>query len=369
MSLHQAEVLVLGGGIAGAAVAAHLTPTTRVVLLEREDILARHATGRSAAMWLASYGAPVVRPLTLASRAFLDRPARGFGGPLLFPRSALHIARRARPGALEAFARQHTGLQALDPPAIARIAPILRPDRLAGGLLDCSAGDIDVDRLHQGYLRLTREHGGRLVLGATPIGLDRAGDHWRLRTTAGEFAAPTLVNATGAWADETALLAGEAPLGLTPLRRTVILVDPPSTPAHGQPIVKDIDERFYFRPFAGRLLITPADETPTPPCDAAPAEIDVARAVARFKRVSDHPVVAVRARWAGQRTFSPDRAPVIGWSRTTPGFFWLAGLGGTGIQTADATGRLASAMILGRPTPPDLVDHGVDPRAFAPGRL
>ena len=182
--------------------------------------------------------------------------------------------------------------------------------------------------------------------------------------------APTLVNATGAWADETALDAGIGPKGLSPLLRTAILVDAPRELGfHDWPVVKDIDERFYFRPFGGRLLITPADETPSPPCDAAPDELDIACAMMRFHDTADHPVTRIHHRWAGLRTFASDRAPVIGWSETAPGFFWLAGLGGFGIQTAPAVARLAGALVRGRPAPQDLSDQGVDARVYHPGRF
>lgn len=362
-------MLVLGGGIAGASAAAHLAGERRVVLIEREPACGYHTTGRSAAMFLPSYGAAAVRPLTAASRDLLERPPAGFDGALLRPRDALHVGRKDQIGHLDDLARRLPSSVWLTDVAARAKVPILRPSEVRAAVLETGCGDIEVNRLHQGFLRQAREAGARILTSAGEIGVSQVGGLWRVRSGAWEVTAPILVNATGAWADEVAAKAGVEPKGLQPLRRTVVLVDPP---AHAGfldwPIVKDVDERFYFRPFGGRLLVTPADEVPSAPCDAQADVLDLACAMMRFHDVAAHPVRAVRHRWAGLRTFAADRAPVIGWDKVAAGFFWFAGLGGFGIQTSPAAGRLAAGLILNGSPPAELLDLGVDPAAFDPGR-
>ncbi len=318
-------------------------------------------------MFLPSYGAASVRPLTQASRQFLEAPPQGFGGALFRPRDALHIARRDQLPRLEALAQEIPSSIHLSGAAARERVPILRQSEVSAAVLETGAGDIDVDRLHRGLLQQARNSGAQIVESAGDVQIDRVRDLWRVRARGRDFTAPILVNATGAWADQTALAAGLEPKGLQPLQRTVVLVDPPARKDfHDWPIVRDVDERFYFRPFAGQLLITPADETPSPPCDASPDALDVAIALMRFHDVALHPVRTVRHQWAGLRTFAADRAPVIGWDRD--GFFWFAGLGGFGIQTATAAGRLAAGLILNGSIPAELADAGVDPAAFNPWR-
>jgi len=364
------DVVILGGGVAGAALAAHLTPGRRVAIVEREAALGLHTTGRSAAMYIPSYGSTVIQGLTVASRDFFVVPPRGFGAPLLSPRAVAHIADEARRDRLQGLIAGRGRFTQLDGEQARAATPsILRPQAVSAALIEQGCGDLDVSRLHQGFLRQAREAGVAIRTGAGRCVIERNETGWRLRGRDLDIAAPILVNAAGAWADEVATDAGTQVQTLTPMRRTVILVQAPNAPDFaGWPVVKDVDERFYFRPYGGRLLITPADETPSPPCDAAPDEMDVAEGMARFEAVADHPVRSLVARWAGLRTFAPDRAPVVGWSRDTPGLFWLAGLGGFGIQTAPAMGRLAAALVEGRPVPGDLLDQGVDAQAYAPSR-
>ena len=375
-SPRQFDVIVLGGGIAGAAVGANLAASARVAVVEREADLGYHTTGRSAAMFIPSYGGRAVAGLTVGSRDFFTRPPSGFGGALLRSRPVMHIANASQIGRLELFeaaqklggAAQLSGI--LSPRAARAKAPILRRNAVATALVERGTGDLDVDLLHAGFLRQITEAGGVIVRGAGDVAIAAARSLWRVQSGAINIAAPVLVNATGAWADETAQRAGVPPLGLTPLRRTVLLAAaPPDSGFDLWPVVKDIDERFYFRPYGGRLLITPCDESPSPPCDAAPEELDIAMGVERFTAVADYPLKRLIGRWAGLRTFAPDRAPVVGWSKRHPGFFWLAGLGGFGIQTAPAMGRLAASLIKGHPVPTELIDHGVRYQDFAPGRL
>ncbi|MFZ0266053.1 NAD(P)/FAD-dependent oxidoreductase [Caulobacter sp.] len=363
------DVIILGGGMAGAALAAHLDPKTRVALVEREPVVGYHTTGRSAAMYIPSYGGAAIAGLTRASRAFFLDPPTGFGPPLLSPRPVMHIADADQTGRLDAFAARG-GFEVLDGRAARARVPILRPGSVVAALIETDAGDLDVARLHAAFLHRAEQAGTRVLTGAGDCVIVFEGSEWRVRATGLDISAPVLVNAAGAWADEVAISAGLAPLGLTPLRRTVMLA---KAPEHADfaawPVVKDIDERFYFRPCGGQLLITPADETPSAPCDAAADEMDIAVGMARFEAAADHPVRHLISRWAGLRTFAPDRAPVVGWSKSRPGFFWLAGLGGFGIQTAPAMGRLAAALVEGRPVPSELVDHGVQREAYGPERF
>jgi D-arginine dehydrogenase len=362
--------------MAGAALAAHLSAGVRVTLIEREAVLGYHTTGRSAAMYIPSYGGAAIAGLTAASRGFFTHPPRGFGPPLLSPRPVMHLAGPGQVGRLERLAARHAAdrhgvrLDWLDGHAAQARAPILRSETTAAALIEAGAGDLDVARLHATFLCQFRDAGGQLVVDAGPSAIETDGSRWRVRGQGVDVSAAVLVNAAGAWADETAIAAGLAPLGLTPLRRTVLLAKAPDHDAFADwPVVKDIDERFYFRPCGGRLLITPGDETPSAPCDAVANEIDIALGMARFGAAADHPVRHLVGKWAGLRTFAPDRAPVVGWSTQRPGFFWLAGLGGFGIQTAPAMGRLAAALVEGHRVPSELIDHGVQARAYAPGRF
>ena len=374
MNRLEVDVVVIGAGIAGASVAALLAESLRVVVLEREAFPGMHATGRSAALFSEIYGGPVVRALSRASRDFLHEPPAGFAEvPLVRPRGALHLASRARMARLESFcavpdvAPAVTRLTA--PQAIA-LCPILRPDHVGGGALETASADVDVDALHQGWLRLLMSRSGRLEVDAEVVGIARTGGDWRIATRDREFTAAIVVDAAGAWADEVAAMAGVRPIGLEPRRRTALIVDAPEgSHSEAWPMVIDLEERFYFRPDAGALLLSPADETPSPPCDAQPEELDIATAIHRVGIATTLDVRRVRRSWAGLRSFAPDRSPVVGYAPDSPGFFWLAGQGGYGIQTAPAMARLAAALVVGEPVPPDLADFGVTASDLAPGRF
>jgi len=353
------DVGIVGAGIAGAGLAAALAPHARVVLLEAENMPGFHATGRSAAFWSETYGGPAIQPLTTASG-----PALTAGG-YLDPLGSLHVGREEDAGAIEALIADFaaTGVR-LDPVDPAGVVPGLRDD-WTRGVLEPSCAYIDVGRLHADQLAAARRAGAVVMTGA---GLDRAareGDGWRLETRAGPVEAAVLVNAAGAWADTVAEAAGARPIGIRAYRRTVVQLRTEPAPPAGLPMVADIAGRFYFKPEAGgRLWLSPHDETATDPCDAAPEEMDVAVAIDRFEGVVDWRVAAVERRWAGLRSFAPDRRPVYGFAPETPGFFWCAGQGGFGIQTAPAASALAAALILGTAVP-----EGLDPCLYAPGRF
>ena len=374
MSAATTDVVVIGAGIAGASAAAALAATHKVAVLEREAFAGMHSTGRSAALFSEIYGSAPVRALSRASRDFLYAPPAGFAEtPLVRARGALHVAATPQLAKLEAFAalpdvapsvRRLSRQQAL------RLCPILRPDYVAAGVMETGSADIDVDALHQGWLRQLRARGGELRLDCEVTGLTPSNGGWTVETTRGRIAAPTVVNAAGAWADRIAGLAGVATVGLQPRRRTALIVDaPPRSDTSTWPMVIDVDEQFYFRPDAGGLLLSPGDETATEPCDAQPEELDIAIAVDRVQQATTLEVRRVRRSWAGLRSFVADRTPVVGFASEAPGFFWLAGQGGYGIQTAPAMGLLAAALVRGEDTPDSLAQAGVKAGDLEPQRL
>jgi len=367
---HAVDCLIIGAGMAGASAAASMSGHCKVAILEREAQAGYHSTGRSAALYSALYGNAVVRALTRASLGFFQQATEP---PLLRPRDTLFLIGAGQEAAAEAFAadadiRAHTRALSADQ-VIARV-PILQRGQVSGALLDAASADIEVDLLHQGFLRQARANGAQVHLGAPLLGLERESGDWLVRTPQAVFRAPVVVNAAGAWADEVATVAGIAPLGLQPMRRTAVLIDvPQGLDASSWPAVIAVDESQYFKPDAGVLLISPADETPSPPCDAQPDEYDVAVAVDRFETLTGQTVRRVRHQWAGLRVFSPDRTPVLGFEPTAPGFFWCAGQGGYGIQTAPAMGWAAAALVLGRTLPADLLALGVEQRQLSPARF
>ena len=371
------DILIIGGGIAGASAAYSLTQRGRqVTLLEAEHHCGMHTTGRSAALFIEGYGNAAIRAFTRASRSFFTTPPSGFcEGPLLSPRGVLVVGAAGQGNEMDALLAETAAasvvpMEQIDAAAARAIVPVLREDYVAHALLDRAAMDIDVDALHQGFLRGMRRNGGTIITDARVDRIDRVGGTWRVSTKAGVFEAAILVNAAGAWADQIATLAGVAPLGLVPKRRTALLVDaPPDSRISGWPGVIDVSETFYFKPSSGKLLLSPADETPSEPGDAQPDEMDIAIAVDRVQQAADIPVRHVARSWAGLRSFFPDKTPAVGWDSDVPDFFWLAGQGGYGIQTAPALGETTAAIIEGKPLPEGFADEGADPALLSPGRL
>ncbi|MEO8281547.1 MAG: FAD-binding oxidoreductase [Ideonella sp.] len=366
------DVVILGAGMAGASLAYELAVNggLRVSIVEIEAQPGRHATGRSAAMFFESYGNPTVRALTRASRRFLEHPPDGLADlPLLSPRSCLFVADAPRSSSIDAMLNasdRASGLRRVDVNEAMRRVPILRREWLAGGLVDESGHDIDVAALHQGYLRMAKRARVDLLLGADELRIERDAGIWTVRSRAGTVAAPLLVNATGAWADQVATQLGARPIGLQPMRRTAVLLPAPSGhDIRDWPLVIDTDETFYFKPDAGQLLLSPANEDPMPPCDVMPEEIDVALAVDRFERATTVRVERIGHRWAGLRSFVADRSPVVGFDADVEALFWLAGQGGYGIQMAPGLARLA-AGVLTRSSWPDAPP--VSAAAVAPSR-
>ena len=368
--MHRTDIAVIGGGIAGASVAAELAAAgRRVTLLEAETTPGYHTTGRSAALWILNYGPRDARLLTRASRAFFEHPPAGFAAhPLTRRRAVLTVAPPGQEARIEAMVAEGEGMRVIDAAEARALIPVLRDEAVAGAAIEEDAFDIDVAALHQGYLRMLRANGGQVVTAARAEAIARVNGAWEIVTPAGRFAAPVLVNAAGAWGDVVARRAGAAPLGLTPLRRTALIVDgPPGHDPASWPLVGDVAHSWYARPEARRkIMLSPADETPIEPCDAQPDELDLALAIHRVQAALDLPVARIEHRWAGLRTFTPDRSLAIGPGRE-PGFFWSAGQGGYGIQTAPAAAKLGAALVLGRdPAALGLAEAArlADPRRF-----
>jgi len=364
----------VGGGIVGCAAAAHRAETLRVVVLEREPQPGYHATGRSAAVFSQVYGSSTIRALTRASRDFLIAPPADFApSDLVVPRGCLYIARDEQVEAMYAFLESGDiadHMRFVEPSDALDMMPCLRAGYVAEALYEPGASDVDVHSVQQGYVRRLRGRGSALVTDAGVLAIEPGLNGWEIETAKGSFAATVLVNAAGAWVDEVARLARVAPLGIRPLRRTACTVDLPAQfPSATWPLTIDIGGEFYFKPDAGRLLLSPADETPSPPCDALPDDEDVALAVDRVERATSLSITHVRHKWAGLRSFFADRNPAIGFDARVPGFFWIAGLGGYGIQTAPAVCRLAAALLQRRPMPADISDQGLRLSDLAPTRL
>jgi D-arginine dehydrogenase len=371
----RADYIVIGAGIAGASVAYELAKTASVLLLEREHQPGYHATGRSAAVFTEIYGNAAIRALTVASAPFFDNPPEEFDEALLWsPRPLMMIARADQ---MDRLRDLHASASALVPTLrllgaeeVARRAPMLRAGYAAGGLLEDGASDLDVHAIHSGFLRCARLYSARLVQNAEVGAISRAGGRWVVRTKAGDFSARVIVNAAGAWADEVAALVGAAPIGIAPKRRSAFTFSPdPAQAVADWPTIIDISEEFYFKPEAGRLLGSPGDETPSPPCDAQPEELDLAIAIDRIGAAVDFQIPAIASKWAGLRSFVADRTPVVGYDDAIEGFFWLAAQGGYGIQTSPAVSRAAAALLQRRPFPEDLVALGINAATMSPSRL
>ncbi|MFD1613022.1 NAD(P)/FAD-dependent oxidoreductase [Sphingomonas tabacisoli] len=354
------DIVIVGAGIAGASLAAEIGADASVLLIEAEDQPGYHSTGRSAAFWSETYGGPLIQPLTSASGRWL----RDAG--LLTPRGELYLARAAEVAEMDRFAAEFEGRVELERwPAerARRWLPNLAPEWVEA-LWMPSCTDIDVAGAHQRFLSIARQAGAELRCNAPLERAEREGAGWRMRAGGQEIEAGILVNAAGAWADPVAAMANVAPIGIQPCRRTVVQLeaDPPA-PAD-LPLVMAMDGSFYFKPEAGgRLWLSPHDETPVDPCDAAPEELDVAIAIDRFEQAANWPIKRVERRWAGLRSFAPDRLPVYGFDPACPSFFWCAGQGGFGIQTAPAAARMAANLLLRRPV------AEVDPAPYLPDRF
>lgn len=369
------DVAIIGAGIAGASAAAEIGRSRSVVLLERESQPGYHTSGRSAAMFSETYGNAAIRGLSIASRSYLENPPAGFSAaPILTPRGAMHVGAASDVDLLDRLhetshkmvrsVRRLTGEQVL------QRVPVLRPDQITGGVFEPEAMDIDTHGMLQGYLRQFRAGGGQVLLNAEVRGLSKTNTGWSIDTPLGTITAEIIVNASGAWADEIARLAGARPVGLVPKRRTAFTFRPDTDMAfQAWPLVIGAREDFYFKPDAGNLLVSPADETPSGATDAQPEEIDVAIAADRLMTATTLEVRHIAHRWAGLRTFSADKSPVAGFDRHVENFMWLAGQGGYGFQTAPALAALAGAIVTGQPVPAQLRELGITEATLSPARF
>ena len=358
--MSASEIIVVGGGIAGLSAAAALSEHAKVTVLEAEEQIGFHSSGRSATMLHYALGDRLVRALTLASRSFFDDPPDAFSEvPIGRPMPVLVYARedeRAGLDALDSEISLFAELERLDARGVHELCPLLKDDAVHG-IADRRGIRLDPHALLQGNLRQLRNRGGELVTGARVTALQRVQGLWRVTTEKGEtHEAPILVDAAGSWADHVATLAGVAPLGLAPKRRTIITFDaPPGTRLEGLPFAKTVGDELYFAPESGRLFASPMDEVPSDPCDAQPDEQEIALAAWRMEERTTVKVERIHSKWAGLRTFAPDRHPVAGFAPDAEGFFWLAGQGGFGLQTSPAMAAIAASLIAGAPWPVDEV--------------
>lgn len=362
--MSEFDVIIVGGGIAGASLGARVAAKRRTLILEAEDQCGYHATGRSAAFYLESYGGPAVAVLTLASRRFLAEPAEEFSDRgFLRLRGDLHLTRDELPELPPTVECRTVERDELE-----RLIPGIRP-QWRRALLEPSCADIDVASLHNAFLRQFRRSGGVIRTDARVVSARRSGAGWQLGLADGSLVhAPILVNAAGAWADDFARAAGVAPLGIEPKRRTMVQLRVGRSGLRDLPLVDAADGTFYFKGESDRSVwLSPHDEIPSAPCDAAPEDTDIAIAIDRFERVVDWPIERVERSWAGLRSFAPDRLPVYGFDPSAPGFFWCVGQGGFGIQTSPAAAAIAASLLLEEACP-DFVSH-VDAEAYSPTRF
>ena len=368
------DFMVIGAGIAGASVAAQLAQSAEVCVIEAESQAGYHSTGRSAAMYVPGYGPPAVRMLTRASGDFLKNPPPAFTDtPLLSERAILLIATPEQKAKLALFQQEVESadiMTQIEADQIRDYQPLLRADFAVAGLLDQTGHDIDVDALHRGFLRQLKQFGGQLLTNTAVTALTRSEGVWHIQTKDQLIKSQVIINAAGAWAEEIGQMAGAETIGLVPKRRTALMIEADEgLDLASMPMTIDVDEQFYLKPEGRQILISPANEDPMPPCDVQPDEMDIAICIDRIERAFTLDIKSLKSKWAGLRSFVSDKEPVVGYSDKADGFFWLAGLGGYGIQTSPALGRMAAAVALGAEIPSDIAQTGLTPEMLHPARL
>ncbi len=369
------DFIIIGGGIAAASVAYWLAPHGRVTLLERESQPGYHSTGRSAALFMESYGTAQVRALTMASRAFFANPPAGFSEhPLISPRGAMMVATHGEEAQLagqwDIFRSVTPHARLLSGAEACALVPVLRPDKVLGAVLEPDAADMDVDTIHQGFLRGLRRAGGKVICNAEVTALARARTSWQVQAGGQSYEAPVVINAAGAWADVVAALAGVQTIGLEPRRRSAFIFAPPEgIHSAAWPLTASINEGWYFKPDAGMLLGSPANADPVAPQDIQPEELDIAMAIHRIEEMTTLTIRRPTRTWAGLRSFVADGDLVGGFAPDAPGFFWVAAQGGYGIQTSAAMGEACAALARGLPLPERIAGFGLTEAMLSPARL
>ncbi len=369
------DVLVIGGGIAGASIGYELASDRSVGLLEMEATLAYHTTGRSVATFLESYGGRTIRLLTTASRSFMEEPPEAFARPLLKPLPLIWVAPEGDVDALhamyEAVVELVPDMRVLSANDVVEMTKVVRSDWVAAGLVEPGASEIDVAALHGGYVRGLRSRGGEIHTSTGVAEMVRIDDRWQVVDRAGNpYDAAVVVNAAGSWCDIVAGIAGAQPVGIHPLRRTVFTIaSPAGIDPHAIPLVADVSGTFYFKPEGPQILCSPADEVPSEPCDARPDEIDVAKAIDVINTATTLDITHVRSSWAGLRNFVADRSPVTGFDDELDGFFWFVGQGGYGIQISPALAQAGAELVRSGQLPEGLLERGLDTTALDRRRL
>lgn len=373
--MRECDFLVIGAGIGGTSAAYFLSERKKVIVLEMEDQPGYHTTGRSIAVYTEAYGPRPIRALAKSGHAFFTRPSAKFTETALCrPQGFLFVARKDQRADLQALLASvqelSPAIHELSADEAVRTVPVLRRDYLDSAFIDPSAMALDVAAIHQGYIRGLKANGGEIVCRAEATGFERKGGKWIVRTAAGDFAAPVVINAAGAWADAVAGLIGAKSVGLQPMRRTAIAFVPRNVPIDNNwPVVIDTNEEWYFKVDAGTVLGSPADETPVDPQDAQPEELDIAITVDRLERASTMQVSHIQRKWAGLRSFVADRSVVVGYDPQIEGLFWCCGQGGYGIETSAGVGRTTAALATGADLPADLEALGVSKADLGPARL
>lgn len=372
------DIAIIGGGISGFSVACFLAEErgdgSRIAVIERESQPGYHTTGRSAAMYTEVYGNQTIRSIVRAGRSFLETPESRYSDQsFLSPRGALMVASGQDESRVESFLAEMNRPDVLartDIDGCLKISPALDPEQIAGGAWEPSAMDIDVHALLQAYIRVFRTLNGNILQDSEVRNIEKSDGRFSVETLSGTIKAEVVINAAGAWGDEIATMAGAQPVGLVPKRRTALTFDPPADIDHRKwPLSCDMDEQWYFKPDAGRILASPADQTPSPACDAQPDEMDLAICVDRIQSMTSLSIRRLASSWAGLRCFVGDHSPVNGFDDKVEGFYWLVGQGGYGIKTSPGMARIAVSRINGREIGDDFFKYGLDPTALAVERL
>jgi D-arginine dehydrogenase len=372
--LKNADFIVIGAGIAGLSVAYELSQHGSVIVLEAEGAAGYHSTGRSAAILSENYGPAIWSRLVTSSRQFLETPPEEFSGaPLISLRGALFLAQEHEQDALrnqaDDLAKRGATFEVMPAGAALEICPVIRAEKFAQALYEPDCMDIDTNALMNGYQRALRRRGAQVLMNSRAVRLAREGTSWRVSTEQAEFCGAIVVNAAGGWVQQIARLAGLGYRNVVPFRRTAVTFDPPAcSDIRSWPMTFDLAETFYFKPEAGRIMVSPVDMTASEPCDAQADELEAAIAIDRIHTFTTMEVRAISHKWGGLRTFAPDHEPVIGPDPQAETFIWLAGQGGNGVMGAAAAARLAASFAIGGPIPPDISSLGVRTESVSPGR-